>query len=359
MKKSLLALAVLGSFAGAASAQTNVTIYGVVDAGVSVNNGGNAAGKKIGLDSGGQSGSRIGFKGTEDLGGGLAAIFTLENGFNVDDGTLSATTDATSRLFGRQAWVGLAGGLGAVKFGRQQTALYSSLSAIDPFGISLSGDAQKMFGGGLYKQDPLSRTDNTVSFSTANFNGFSASASYGLGEAAGKTSQGSNVGVGVQYVNGPVNVQFAYQDSSDVTLGSAGFVNAKTAGFGTATSDIKTAFIGGTYDFGVAKAHLAYADTKVEQAGFADQKDRNWLVGVSAPVGAAGTVLASYVANDVTDRADAKSDQYALGYTHSLSKRTNLYTSVSYLKNDSNVALNTYANGESVRKFNVGVRHAF
>src|ERR1700730_16325238 len=128
MKKTLLALAVLGAFAGAASAQTNVTVYGIVDAGVQYKNDGNPAGKTLSLQSGIQNGSRLGFKGTEDLGGGLSAIFTFENGFNVDDGTLGQG----NRLFGRQAWVGLNGGFGTVKLGRQQTALYYALTEIDP-----------------------------------------------------------------------------------------------------------------------------------------------------------------------------------------------------------------------------------
>jgi predicted porin len=360
MKKNLLALAVLGAFAGVASAQSNVTVYGIVDAGVQSVNNGNPAGKTLGVYSGGQNGSRLGFKGSEDLGGGLSAIFTLENGFNVDDGTTAQNTaTGTSRLFGRQAWVGLAGGFGAVKFGRQQTALYSALTEIDPFRINLAGNAQRVFAYGLYSADPLSRTDNTVSYSTANFNGFSGSASYGFGEAAGNTSTNRNVGVGAQYANGPINVQFAYQKSNTVGLTGSGALGAAGTLLGGATADVKTAFVGATYDFGIAKAHLGYADTKLDAVG-GSGKDTNWLAGVSAPVGTAGTVLASYIRNDVKDLDQAKSNQYALGYTHALSKRTTLYTSYSYLKNDNNVALNgAFANGDSVRQFNVGMDHKF
>jgi predicted porin len=337
MNKSLLALAVLGSFAGAASAQTNVTIYGVADAAITYKNDGNPAGKRVGLDSGQQSGSRVGFKGTEDLGGGLSAIFTLENGFSLDDGKLGQQ----NRMFGRQAWVGLAGGFGAVKFGRQQTALYYALTEIDPFRIALAGNAQKVFGNGLYVNDPLARTDNTVSYTTSNIAGFTGSVSYGFGEKTGDYQADRTLGAGANYANGPLNVQFAYQDSN---LGT--------------TDEVKAAFIGATYNFGIAKAHLGYGDNKIETAGVSE-KARNWLVGVSAPVGTAGTVLASYVANDVRDRDNAQSDQYALGYTHSLSKRTNLYTSYSYMKNDDNASLNAFSAGDSVRTFNVGVRHQF
>jgi predicted porin len=352
MKKSLIALAVLGAAAGAASAQNNVTVYGVVDAGIAYTNNGNPAGKTLSENSGMQSGSRLGFKGSEDLGGGLSAIFTLENGFNVDDGTMGNG----GRLFGRQAWVGLNGDFGTVKLGRQQTALYGALLQVDPFQINLAGNAQKVFGYGLYAADPLSRTDNTVSYATHNIAGFSGSLSYGFGEKAGDNSAGRNIGVGAAYANGPINVQFAYQKSNTAAL-----TGAPATTFGAASADLKAAFIGGTYDFGVAKAHLAYADNKIELAG-TSQKDRNWLLGVSAPVGAAGTVMASYVRNDVKDIDQGKSNQYALGYSYAMSKRTNLYTSYSYLKNDNRVSLNAYTGatgGESVRLFNVGVRHQF
>lgn len=126
MKKSLLALAVLGAFAGAASAQTNVTIYGVVDAGITHENG--AAGSVTKLATGVQSGNRLGFKGTEDLGGGLKANFQIENGFNLDTGT-----QRQGALFGRQAYVGLSGNFGAINLGRQYNPVFNALDSIDPW----------------------------------------------------------------------------------------------------------------------------------------------------------------------------------------------------------------------------------
>jgi predicted porin len=113
MKKALLALAVLAAFAGTASAQTNVTMYGVLDMALQHENDG--VNSTTALDSGIQSGSRLGFKGTEDLGGGLKANFDLEAGVNADTGTSSQG----GILFGRQAWVGLSGGFGSLRLGRQ------------------------------------------------------------------------------------------------------------------------------------------------------------------------------------------------------------------------------------------------
>jgi predicted porin len=348
MNKSLLALAVMAAFAGAASAQTNVMVYGIVDAGIAYKNDGNPAGKTWSMESGQQSGSRIGFKGTEELGGGLSAIFALENGFAVDNGTIGQA----GRLFGRQAWVGLTGGFGTVKLGRQPTPLYTALDTIDPFGINLAGNAQKVFGFGTYGADPLLRTDNTLSYAMPRVSGFSGIAAYGFGEQAGNFSANRNMGIGFNFVNGPVNAQFAYQNAKAVSTALSATVLAET----------KATFLGATYDFGVVKAHVAFADTKFAIPGSSD-KTRNWLAGVSAPVGA-GTVLASFVRNDWQGYSDVTSDQYAVGYTHPLSKRTNVYTSASYLKNDKFVKLNTSTAaatpfGADVRLLNVGVRHTF
>jgi len=391
MKKSLLALAVLGAFAGAASAQSNITVYGIADVGVNWDNGKTAtvaggSGHQIwALRSGQQSGSRIGFRGTEDLGGGLAAVFTLESSINLDDGTTgnsfpnSGTTSGAGRLFGRQAWVGLQGGFGAVKLGRQYSTIYNAQNAIDPFGINQAGDMQRVYGYGLGKVDPISRSDNTITYTTPDFAGFSGQAGYGFGEQAGAFSNNSNAFAGLAYVAGPVNVQLAYQRAFGVPLGATGTGGANSiatavastgggfptsgtgltlGGTGAVNPDVKTAFLGATYDFAVVKAHLGFGDTKVE-AGPASTKIRNYLVGVSAPVASVGSVYASWNRNDFRELSAGKSNQYAVGYSHSLSKRTNLYTSFGYTKNDAAVRLNAFANGQSDREFQAGVRHSF
>lgn len=350
MKKSFLSLLVagaLGAMAATASAQTNLTIYGIVDAGIVYDKNFTADDNTWRLESGQQSGSRIGFRGTENLGGGLSANFTLENGFNVDTGTMGQG----NRLFGRQAWAGLKGGFGAVRLGRQQTPVYHALLAVDPFAINLAGNAQRMFGTGLYFTDPFLRTDNTITYISPDFAGFTGTLGYGFGEVAGDNSAQRQLVAGASYVNGPVNVQFAYHDANTFTL------PATAAALGTGIADLKTAFIGGTYDFGVAKAHLAFAKTDADQAG-TTRDSHSWLVGASAPVGT-GTVLASFIRNDVRDIDEGVSDQIALGYIQPFSKRTNIYTSISYTKNDPGVRLNAFANGENSRQFNVGVRHQF
>jgi predicted porin len=352
MKKTLLCTTVLAAFSSSALAETNATVYGIVDAGVAYRNDGNPAGKTLSMESGQQSGSRLGFRGTEDLGGGLSAIFTLENGFSIDTGTAGQG----GRLFGRQAWVGLAGNFGNVKVGRQQTILYYAMDQLDPFHINLAGNSQKIFGYGTYAADPFQRSDNTITYTTPKIANVIGTVSYGLGEQPGNYSANRNLGAGLSYVNGPLNLQFSYQKADTVAAPSS-----LAGGNASAIGDNRATLIGGVYDFGLLKAHLAYADNRLSGAT-GGGKDRNFLAGVTVPVGAAGSLLASWIRNDVRDIADGKSDLYAVGYSYAISKRTNVYTSYSYLKNGDGVALNTYKDaqyGASVRLFNVGMRHQF
>jgi predicted porin len=326
MKKSLLALAVLGAFAGAASAQTNVTIYGIVDAAIERFDTNTTSATWSLTDANtsfNKNGSRIGFKGSEDLGGGLSAIFQIENGFNVDNGQLGQG----GRIFGRQAWVGLNGGFGTVKFGRQYTPMFGALDAIDPFGTGMTGAISRLFNTNG------TRTDNTINYSLSAA-GFSGQLAYTLGEVAGNQSASRQIGLGLGYANGPINVQFAYTDANNAAD----------------TGDTNTAVIGGSYNFGVAKLHAGFQSDKTDAAGVTTTKDRNWMLGVSAPVGM-GEVRASFIRSD--DRlVNADTDQYGLGYVHNLSKRTNVYTS--YARQNDKSATNNDNN-----TFNVGFQHRF
>lgn len=337
MNKSLLALALVGAFAGSASAQTNVTVYGVVDAGVNrVDDGVNAT---TGIDSGLQSGSRLGFRGSEDLGGGLSAIFTLESGFNIDDGRQGQG----GRLFGRQAFVGLTNpSWGTLSLGRQYAPIRKAVEAVDPFGLGLAGTASRVFN--LYGE----RIDNSINYASPEFGGFSGQLMYGFGEQAGSNSLGRNIGASASYVNGPILVQFAYHDQNLLTAANADNGSADTV------------MLGGSYDFGVAKLHLAYAQNDGETvAGVANVDSNDMLVGASAKFGP-GTVLATYIRHADDLVANGDSNLWALGYTYAMSKRTNLYTSYGQIRNDPGASLGgAAAAGEDPTQFNIGVRHRF
>jgi predicted porin len=328
MKKSLLALAVLGTFSYAASAQTNVTLYGVVDAGIQYQDD-DTGSSTWSLDSGRQSGSRWGIKGSEQLGSGLTAVFTVESGFNSDDGMLGQG----GRIFGRQAWVGLDGGFGSVKLGRQINPIRSALDNVDPFALGLAGNIMNVFEA--YGE----RADNTLSYTTPNFAGFAGQVNYSFGEIAGSNSDGRQIGLSLGYKNGPIRTVLAHHDQRLVDANDV------------AAGEANTTLLGGTYDFGMLKAHAAFALNRGDDAVGADTVDsRDMMVGASAPVGA-GTVLASYIRRNDRLAANDDLDQWALGYTHGLSKRTNLYTSYGRLSSD--------VSNTDVSTFNVGVRHKF
>jgi predicted porin len=338
MKKSLIAFAVLGTLATGAFAQSSVTVYGVVDVGLEqtrLSPGGNTTR----LSSGIQSGSRLGFKGVEDLGGGLSASFQLEMG-------LDATTGAAGQgglAFGRQSWVGLNGGFGSLKLGRQYVPLFGALDTIDPLGTGITGDGSGI--SAVFRSYGV-RMNNTVNYSTPSMGGFSGEVAYGLGEVAGSSSTGSQWGAAGTYEGGPLTIVAAYH------------LQGQTAG-GVDTGDSRTAMIGGAYDLKAVKLHAALAtNSDKNAAGATTGKSRDYMLGVSAPFGPV-SLMASYVRHD--DRLFANSDAayWQLGATYSLSKRTNFYTSYSTIRNESAGATGSGVPGTDISWLNVGIRHKF
>jgi len=337
MKKSLIALSVLAAISGAAQAQSNVTIYGVVDMAFQAES--NGAGKKYAIDSGEQSGSRLGFKGTEDLGGGLKAIFDIEAGILADSGASQG-----GLTFGRQSWVGLTGDFGTVKAGRQYTPQFYFFDAVDPFDLGFtSGHAGASTStGGVFGFLSASawRVNNSVSYQSNDISGFSAMALYGAGEVAGDIASGRSLGVSAQYAAGPLfvgGVYYTANDAKDVAL--------------------KSILVGATYDFGVAKGAFGYSKDKKDD-GTVDQK--GFTFGVTVPVTPADAILAT--AARLTDNvANGNSTQYAIGATHALSKRTNLYGSLSKVSNDANVNGGGLAASKGASDYlaNFGIRHTF
>lgn len=327
MKKSLLALAILGALSATASAQSSVTIYGVVDMGLKVENAG--AGTYLGLDSGAQSGSRVGFKGTEDLGGGLKANFVLEAGFLADTGA-NATAGV---LFNRLSYVSLSGDFGEVKLGRTNTMVYSYASTFDPFGDSLAGDSARIFNYGG------SRTDNTVNYSYAAKNGINGQVAYSFGEVAGSTSANRTVAGAVGYAAGPLGLVVTHQNTKNATGSDAS----------------KTTLIGGNYNFGLLQPFAAYAINK----GVGTLNTRDALLGLNVNISPNDVIMSSIMHKYDKFAAHRDATQIALGYSHALSKRTNIYTSWSRLSNNYNVNYKVTRNGVADNLFNIGLRHKF
>lgn len=284
MKKSLLALAVLGAFAGAASAQSSVTLYGKVDLGV-----GKTAGStdKVVRDG---SGSRVGIRGVEDLGGGLKALFGFEHRFDPDTGVQNGI------MWQGYSTVGLGGAFGTVNLGRQYTAAFSlATNAFDPFGGDTVGGLR---GESLTKSVARVRTENSLRYD-GTFGGLKIAADI----AEGSVGTDRPYSVAAQYAAGPVMAAVAYDNPNG------------------AKDNMLT--LGAAYTFGPAKLSAAMGNGK----NAADVKVKQAIVGLSVQVGSAGSFLAGYAQQKVGAADPTK--KAALGYRHNLSKRTQLYTDFS------------------------------
>jgi len=333
MQKKLIALAIAGLATLPAFAQSNVTIYGLVDMGYkwTGDNIDDRVANRSGIDSGMSAGSRIGFKGTEDLGNGLKAGFVLEQGILTDTGASSQG----GRTFGRQSYVSLSGGFGTVALGRQYPASYLLTATVDPFGSGTAGQYNSVY---LTEY----RWDNAATYVSPSWNGFSVAASFTMNanyanEALGNRGAG-DVGdihawsIVPQYSNGPLFVGFNIEEMRAKSTGA--FDGEK----------IRVYDLAGTYDFGVAKLAASYGLRRASAADFSpdtaavDGKDtKQWFVGVTVPVSTAGTLRASYVSRKTevaAGGADAKASQWALGYEHALSKRTSLYAVYADINNN-------------------------
>lgn len=346
MYKSILALAVLGGFSAVASAQSSVTVYGIVDVSV-VRETGGAAGNFTKINSGVANGSRVGFKGTEDLGGGWNAFFDLQNGFQADTGALGQG----GLLFGRQAFVGLGGPVGSVRIGRQYSVIDDLIGATDPFGNGYAGRLQNVFAKGY-----LARVDNSVMYFTPTVRGFSANVMTGFGEVADDASANRFVGGSVGYAEGPLSVRLAHGQRNDMRATAT-----PNTQFGNATRD-KNTMLGATYKFGLFRAHGAYGVTKTmnNRDVLVDADDA--MLGVSVPFGTS-QVMASYVWRDDKSVNNRDARQIAVGYNYFVSKRTTLYAAYAHIDNRGKPVFYTAGsasdNGTGKAALDLGIRHLF
>jgi predicted porin len=402
MKKSLIALAVMAA-AGAASAQSSVTLFGIVDATVNHTRTGGAGGTSVTrLTNSGYNSSRLGFRGTEDLGGGMSASFWLEAGINNDNGA-GFPTNTNNQVSGQPAAPGLAGGQGLtfnrrstvslagnwgeVRIGRDYSPTFWNLTIFDPFGTNGVGTTLTLIGavGGLgvptaaAAGSPLAfapspngttgtavRASNSVGyFLPANLGGFYGQAMYYWGENVqnGATTEddGRGYGLRVGYGAGPFNIAAAWQRTMFGTAAATATVPP--------LGDYTTWNIAGQWDFGFLKLMGQYVrDTR---DGTTDLEGRGWLLGTLVPVGA-GEIRASWsqyqIDTGVAGATEPKARQLALGYVHNLSKRTALYATVSRIRNTGGAAANfgtgtaTFGTGTvnaSATGYDLGIRHSF
>jgi predicted porin len=338
MQYKCLAAALFTSLPLLAAAQSNVTVYGVVDAAVSLEDTG-APGEKrrTVINSGDQSSSRLGFRGTEDLGNGLKAMFNIEAGVSLDTGA------ADSALFGRRSVVGLQGNFGTVTVGREYSPIAAVAGAADALGQGFYGSNLSAFTSNRLTR----RISNSVNFKSAAMSGFTVGAAYGAGERDATDPSGDLMGVSLEYANGPFYVGGGYQTLERLASG-----------------DDKEYVLGAGYKFGKVEVKANYL--VADQTG-ANNKFEQLNLGATLAMGP-GKFFANVQQNKLEN--GAKGNGFTVAYSHSLSKRTNLYASYATLRNNdlgvfginassTNVTPVATALGADPSALTVGLRHAF
>lgn len=366
MKKLFLAVLIPAVHGGAALAQTSVNVYGLVDAGF-VHESGAAAGSLNKLSSGVGGISRLGFKGSEDLGAGLSALFVLETGYKVDTGE----SDVAGAIFNRQAFVGLKSTYGTLTLGRQYTPYYSTIvSTADPFAAGYAGTSKNLFP----TVGNSTRTSNTIMLASPNYSGVTAQLAYAFGEQAGDNSAGRQIGAAIGYGQGPLDIRLAYLNRNNETVAVPATATTPAVVAGRQSSGRNT-LLAANYNFQVAKLFLAYSADRgpnsavlpnasnpfggVRPTASTDSDDV--LVGVSVPFGQT-TVLASYIHKNDRTGLNQDANQLAIGAVYAVSKRTSFYTAFARIDNKNGAGYTVGNNGEAGsgdRAFNLGVRHSF
>jgi predicted porin len=327
MKKSLIALAAL-AVVSAASAQSSVSLYGRLDASVAVSSTETSSVAKLsqtGVNSSNLNTQFWGLKGSEDLGGGLKANFKLESEFAIDTGAVGTS----NTLFERQAYVGVSGGFGEVRLGRNYTA-YDNLAGALNHTLDTNINVTKVVATtGLAQY--TNRVSNSVHYSSPTFSGVSGTASYAFGEdKTAALSATNNTSVQVRYAQGPLMVGAAYQNVTSLTV-----------------LDLKHNLVGASYDLGVVKLTGSYQTAKQNVT-----KDNEYQVGVTVPMGAL-TLSAGYADSaSKTSGVTLNGDGFALVAIYSLSKRTALYAGYESTKVETTTT--TKATNTAF-----GVRHTF
>jgi predicted porin len=358
MKKSLLALAVLGAFAGVASAQSTVTLFGVIDQSANYQKSNGL--RIISMDSNQLSSNRLGFRGVEDLGSGLKAGFWLEAGMNNDVGTagggngLPNTGGAPTALFNRRSTVSLMGNWGEIRVGRDYTPTFWNTVMYDVYGANGIGEGVNLTaygaapsGAGALGSGAIAnvRANNSVAYwLPSNAAGF-----YGRAQVAASEAVSGNkyYGGSLNWAGGPVDVGAGY--------GVTKIINQP---------DYKVYNVGGAYDFGVAKIYAFYNVSKWDP-----RELKTFELSAGIPFGAS-VVNASFTHAKYSGTAGAigtaflgKGDQYSLQYIYNLSKRTALYGTVAHLSNKDGAAFGfgdvAVTANHKVDGANVGIRHSF
>ncbi|TAH40953.1 MAG: porin [Betaproteobacteria bacterium] len=342
---SLAALAALAAAPAFVHAQSNVTIYGLIDINLGYERSGDVSRK--GVDHGELNGSRLGFRGTEDIGDGLKAVWVLEGGFDPSTGT----AEQGGRTFGRQSFVGLENRFGRITLGRQYSPAFVLL---DTFDVTGSGDRSVSLlsrKAGAIKPAYEVRFDNMIKYRSPKVAGFELDAGYWLGEKTATSSEarreGDGHGLTLLYGNGAF----------------AAGLTTQTVQRDASGGKVRTDGLGLSYDFGPVKTFFEMTRDK-ESGSVGDGEAKTWDIGAEIKAGPNGKVYITYASRDESDGAAGEDARgWTAYYLHDLSKRTTLYAGYSQLHNDdgANYSIGniTPAAGDDHRVMMAGVRHRF
>ncbi len=348
MKKSLMAVALVGAFAGVAHAQTSVQIYGNLDAGL-VKQSGNT------LSIGKRAANTLGFKGTEDLGNGLKALFQLEIRYEPDTGTVE---NGSRPLFQGQSRVGLQGDFGMVRIGRGLTPYQETIGAFEPFhALPFAGGFYTDLAVAGYNSAPLeparssnNRWSNAFWYNSPVTGGFQVNAAIATKEGAGTNGQAvGQYPVGAEASANPFSISATYNNGPAALM----------AGYERNAVETKVWSLAGSF-MATPELKLTALYTRQDQDNTAaalllpGAKTNAWVLGANYTMGP-GKFLVGYGQKDPDNWVKTK--QLSLGYEYSLSKRTYLYVDASRKKGPQNV--NTLRNERSVNYYDLGINHSF
>jgi GBP family porin len=369
MKKTLIVAAVAASFATAANAQSSVTLYGLIDAGFTYVNNEVAPGSDKGsaaafrLSSGNINGSRWGLRGVEDLGGGMKAIFTLENGFSMGDGK----TQQNGGQFGRQAYAGIStANMGTVTLGRQYDSVVDYLGPMSATGswggtfFAHPGDFDNLNGS--------VRTNNAVKYQSANYGGLTFGGLYGFSNQAGGFANNRAYSAGLQYANGPFKIAAAYLQGQ----------NTNATGFGAVTESHlaaqtqRTFGVGANYAIGPVVLGGVWTQSRFQDSGLSStDRYNNYELNARYALTPALAVGAAYTYTDAKgsrvggDNDRARFHQVGLQTDYSLSKRTDIYAEGIVQLAKSGAEAQVFTAGQAVSAhgnqvvISTGIRHRF
>jgi predicted porin len=344
-------------------AESSVQLYGVVDAFVQALDADRSVHR---VQSGGLAASRIGFRGREDLGGGLEAFFTLEGGLNVDEGTMSQN----GAMFGRQSLVGLRGAFGSISAGRHHGTLFATAVEFSSFTSGNAGPSTALIGGFGGGYEPVRgaatsstpgfgpvRINNSLRYETHSFGGLRASVLYGTGETPSSAGRSNLVDLGARYTQGPLDI-----------IGTVVQDEVKSAG-GVFTTKATTSALAASYRWGAWRVLGGYLDFNDRRPANQDG-DGAWI-GAEYRTGKM-TWKAQYVMNNPSFIQDGDSRAFGVGLVYELSKRTALYGSLTRFSNDSNAGAGglgrfnaalpaqlTSTSKNDITEMVAGIRHSF